>query len=311
MITDGEHLGRVVDVCPRQLGDVDEPVDALQVDEGTEVDDVGDDTLDDRAGLQVVQYLLTHLAPLVLDDRPTGEHDVVAAAVELDDLALQVLPHELVQVLHAADVDQRRRKESADAEVDDQAALDDFDHPTGHHLAVVRRLFDPLPRTLEPRTLLGEDQPPVLILLLQHQCIDQLAELDLIRGVDALSDRELVGRDDALALVPDVDQDLVLVDPNHLPADDVALLERRKREVVVGNHLPIDFDVLRAVKGVDSGVGVGLHSGVFLVWCAGLIGPRAVGQSSLSGDAIRCHRIARSDDRGELLEDATIEAPGA
>ena len=53
-----EHLGRVVDVRPRQLGDVDQAVDAVEVDERTEVDDVRDLALDDVAGLQTIEDLL-------------------------------------------------------------------------------------------------------------------------------------------------------------------------------------------------------------------------------------------------------------
>jgi hypothetical protein len=44
-----------------------------------------------------------------------------------------------------------------------------------------------------------------------------------------------VGRDDALGLVADVDQDLVLVDPDNMAADHVALVEGLERGGVVGD----------------------------------------------------------------------------
>src|SRR6478752_4036463 len=47
LVTHGDDLGRVVDVLPGQLRDVDETVDAAEVHERTEVDDRGDDTLAD------------------------------------------------------------------------------------------------------------------------------------------------------------------------------------------------------------------------------------------------------------------------
>ena len=87
-LADLEDLGRVVDVAPGDLGDVDQAVDALEVDEGAEVDDVGDLALDDLAGLQAAEDLLADLLALVLEDGAAREHDVVAAAVELDHLAL-------------------------------------------------------------------------------------------------------------------------------------------------------------------------------------------------------------------------------
>jgi polyribonucleotide nucleotidyltransferase len=44
-VTDGNNLGRVIDVLPRQLGNVNQAVDSAQVHEGTKVDDGGHHTL--------------------------------------------------------------------------------------------------------------------------------------------------------------------------------------------------------------------------------------------------------------------------
>src|SRR5512132_1994480 len=119
----------MVDVPPGELGNVDQPVHAVEVDEGAEVDDVRDLPLDDVARVEPVEDRLAHLLALVLEHGATGEDDVVARAVELDHLTAELLAEELVEVLHAADVDERRREEAAHAEVEDQTALDDLDHP--------------------------------------------------------------------------------------------------------------------------------------------------------------------------------------
>ena len=44
-----DDLGRMVDMVPRKLGDVNQTVDAAQVDEGTEVDDGGNGALEAHA----------------------------------------------------------------------------------------------------------------------------------------------------------------------------------------------------------------------------------------------------------------------
>ena len=134
-LADLEHLGRVVDVRPRELGDVDQAVHAVEVDERAEVDDVRDLALDHVAGLKLVEDLLALLLALLLEHGAAREHDVVARAVELDHLRAQLLAEELVEVLHAADVDERRRQEAAHAEVEDQTALDDLDHAAVDRLA--------------------------------------------------------------------------------------------------------------------------------------------------------------------------------
>ena len=167
-------------MAPGELGDVDQAVDPLEVDEGAEVDDVGDLALDDLAGLEAAEDLLADLLALLLEDGAAREDDVVAAAVELDHLALELLAHELVEVVDAADVDQRGGQEAAHAEVEDQAALDDLDHGALDRLAGLGGGLDPAPGLLEAGALLGEDQATLLVLLGEDERVDLLAELDLV-----------------------------------------------------------------------------------------------------------------------------------
>ena len=175
-LADLEDLGRVVDVRPRELGDVDQAVHAVEVDEGAEVDDVRDLALDDGAGLEPVEDLLALLLALLLEHGAAREHDVVARAVQLDHLAAELLAEELVEVLDAADVDERRRQEAAHAEVEDQAALDDLDHAAVDRLARLGGALDVLPGELEAGALLGEDQPALGVLLREHERVDLVAE---------------------------------------------------------------------------------------------------------------------------------------
>ena len=241
-VADREDLGRVVHVAPGQLGDVDQAVDAVEVHERAEVDDVRDRALHDHARLEAVEDLLADLLALLLEDRAAAQHHVVARAVQLDDLALDLGAEELVQVLDAADVDQRGGQEAAHAQVDDQAALDDLDHGALDGLAGLGGGLDLAPGLLEARALLGEDEPAVLVLLGEDEGVDLLAELHLVVRIDRLADRELIHRNDALALVADVDQDLVLVDAHDLARHDVALLEGDEGGVVVGDDLTVDFE---------------------------------------------------------------------
>ena len=195
--------------------------------------------VDDVARREPVEDRLAHLAPLLLQHRAAREDDVVAAAVELDHLAAQGLAHELVEVLDAADVDQRRGQEAADAEVEDQPALDDLDDRALHGLAALGRALDALPGHLEARPLLGEDQTPFGVLLRHHERVDLVAEVDLVRGVHGAADRELGDGDDALGLVADVDEHLVLVDAHDLAAHDLPLVDHGEGAVVVGDQLAV------------------------------------------------------------------------
>src|SRR2546430_14620966 len=217
----------MVDVRPRELGNVDQTVHPVEVDERAEVDDVRDLPFDDIARMEQVEDRLAHLLALVLEDGASRQDDVVARAVELDHLAAQLLTEELVEVLDAADVDERRWKEAAHAEVEDQASLDDLDHLPRHGLAGLGGPLDPLPRELEARPFLREDQTAFGVLLREHERVDLLADRDLVLGVHGAANRELGGRDDALRLVADVDEDLVLVHTHNRAVDDLPLGDLR------------------------------------------------------------------------------------
>ena len=209
----------------RELGDVDEAVHAAEVDEGAEVDHRGDDALAALARLEVLQEVAALLLLGLFQPGPARQHDVVAVAVELDDLRLDLLAHVGLQLAHPAQLDQRGGQEAAQADVDDQAALDDLDDRARHHLAVVLLLLDRRPGPLVLRPLLGQDEAPLLVLLLEDEGLDVVAERDDLVGVDVVADGELAGGDDALGLEADVEQDLVAVDLDDRPLDDVAVVE--------------------------------------------------------------------------------------
>ena len=127
LLADGDDLAGMIHVLPRQLGDVHEPVHAAQVDERAEVDDGADGPLAALALRESLEELLASLGLRLLQERAARQHDVVAVAVELDDLRLEVLTDERVQVADATKVDERCRQEPTQADVQDQPALDDLD----------------------------------------------------------------------------------------------------------------------------------------------------------------------------------------
>ena len=215
----------MVDVLPRQLADVDQAVHAAEVDEGAEADDRRHRALADLADLEVVEELVALLLLGLLQVGPAAQHDVVAVLVELDDLGADALADVRLQVAHPAQLDERGGQEAAQADVDDEAALDDLDHRTLDDAVLFLELLDRAPRPLVLGPLLGQEQAAFLVLLLEDQGLDLLAQRDDLVRVDVVADGQLAGRDDALALVADVEQDLVLVDLDDRAVDEVAVLD--------------------------------------------------------------------------------------
>ena len=86
-------------------------------------------------------------------------------------------------------------------------------------------LLDRAPGPLVLGPLLGQDEAAFLVLLLEDERLDLVAEADDLVGVDVVADRQLARRDDALGLVADVEQDLVLVDLDDRALDELAVLD--------------------------------------------------------------------------------------
>src|SRR5271165_5516110 len=122
LVADLNHLGGVVDVLPRQLGDVHQTVDATEIDERAEVDDRGHHTLADGALLQLVEELAADLGLGLLEPGAAGQHHVVAVLVQLDDLGFDLLADVRLQIADASHLDQRGGQEAAQPDVEDQAA---------------------------------------------------------------------------------------------------------------------------------------------------------------------------------------------
>src|SRR5215212_269364 len=194
----------MVHVVPGELGDVHETVYAIQVHERAEVHEVRDGTRDDIALLQGCKDAVPLLLALLLKDRPSRQHYVVPAPVELDDLTLQTLAHEGVQV---------------------QATLYHLDNRALDRTLLGVSLLYTVPRLLEGGALGREDQTPIRILFLEDQRLYVLPELHNLLRVCPLADGELVSGDEPLGLVADIDEDLILVDTYDVALDDVAVLE--------------------------------------------------------------------------------------
>src|SRR5699024_5250788 len=198
----------------------------------------------DLALLQLVQELRAHGRLGLLQPRTTRELDVVAVLVQLDDLGLELLTHVGQQVADAAHLHQRRGEEAAQTDVEDEAALDDLDDGALDGLVLLLELLDGAPGTLVLRTLLGQDQPSVLVLLGEDQSLDLIAHLDDLARVDIVLDGQLTRGDDALGLVADVEQNLVAVNLDDRALDDVTIVEVLDRGVNGGEEVLSGADVV-------------------------------------------------------------------
>ncbi len=178
LVADVEHLGGVTDAAPAHVSDVQQSVDATEVDECTVVGQVLDRTVDDRADLQLADGLLALRTALFLEQNPAGQHDVAALLVELDDLEGCRRADEALEVLHRPQIDLGTRQEGLDANVDVQPTLDAGDDGAFDDLVLVDRLLDLVPGLHHVGLFLGQNQRTVPSLEALEVDLDFVTYLD-------------------------------------------------------------------------------------------------------------------------------------
>ena len=229
LIADPEVLRGMVDPAPGDVRDVEQAVDAAQVDEDAVVRDVLDHAWKPCPLLELGQGLGLLLGVLLLENRAPRQHDVVAPAIQADHLELEFLALERLKVLDRLDVHQGTRQEGTQADIDGQASLDAIDHTARDHLSFLEAVLDLRPDSHALGLDLGQHHVPVGTLCLLEQHLDIVADADL-KFVAPGS--EFVDRHQAFGLVADVHDDVVRCDRDHPAGDDLPFVEMTHAVVV-------------------------------------------------------------------------------
>ncbi len=129
LVADIHQVAGMSQASPGHIGDVQQAVDAAQVDERAVLGQVLHHAGENRAFFQVLEGLGLLFVLLFFQNLLARNHDVAALLVQLDDGDFDGLALHAVQVAHRAQIDLRAGQERARAQdVDGQAALDAIDH---------------------------------------------------------------------------------------------------------------------------------------------------------------------------------------
>ena len=223
LLADVEHFGRVIDAPPGDVGDVQEAVDAAEIDEGAVVGDVLHHAVDDLTLFEILHQFLALLGARLFQHRAAGDDDVAAAAVHFQDLERLLLIHQRADVADRTDVDLRARQEGHCAvEVDGEAALDLIEDDAGDLFVVLERGFQLAPAFFAPGLVAREHRFTERVFHALQVDFDGVADFEI--GVPARS-REFPQGHPAFGLQPDVDDGEVLLDADNSPLDDGPFLQ--------------------------------------------------------------------------------------
>src|ERR1051326_4549935 len=139
------HLGGMADAAPRHVTDMEDAVDAAEIDERAVARDVLDRSFENNAFFENFKDLLLQRVALLLEQRAARDHDVAAGAVELENRELVALAEEPIEVTRRPDVHMRARQKRGDAEINLKPAADFGDDNALDAASVLRGFFDVLP----------------------------------------------------------------------------------------------------------------------------------------------------------------------
>ncbi len=210
LLADIEHFGRMRHAPPGDVGDVQETIDAAEIDEGAVVGDVLDRAFEHLAFGERGDQFGPLLGALLFEHGAAGDDDVAAAAIHFQDLEGLRHVHQRADIAHGTDVDLAAGKERDGAvEIDGEAALDAAEDHAGDAAAVLECLLEPGPGLLAPRLVAAEHGFTQSILDPLDIDLDLVADLDVQRHAGR---GEFLQRHAAFGLETDIDDDEIVFD---------------------------------------------------------------------------------------------------
>ena len=220
----------MVDAAPRHVGDVQQAIDAAEIDERAVLGDVLDDAVDNLTFGEPLDEFRALLGKRILEHRAAGDDDVAAPLVHLQDAEGLRRIHQRTDVAYRADVHLAARQEgNRPVEIDGEAALHLVEDLAGDGLVLLEHLFEPDPALLAAGLLARQHR-------LAERVLDPLqVDLDLVTGDElaiASADAEFLEGHPPLDLQADIDHGHVLLDRDDPSLDDGAF-----REIALGEGL--------------------------------------------------------------------------
>ena len=231
LLPDGQFFRGMPDPPPGDIRDVQQPVQAAQVDKRAKVRDVFDRALADLPDFQCGENLLTQPRAFLFEHHAAGNHDISAIFVELDDAKREHLADEAIEIFDLFEVDLRAGQKRIHAEqIDHDAALDSAHQPAFDNLVRIVRVFDAIPHPHKIGFGLGQHHLAFLIFDAFQKDLDLIALFNR-GGIPKFGEGN-----HALGLEPDIDQHRVVVDGQHRARHNFALLDGLERVFVELHH---------------------------------------------------------------------------
>src|SRR5262245_54170445 len=212
----------MIDAAPRDVGDMQQSVNASEIHERAVVGDVLHDTIDHLTFFKILHQLLSLLGARLFEYRAARDDDVAAPAIHLQDLKLLRHIHQWSHIADRADVDLGPRKEGHGAiKIDREAALHLIEDDPLNLLAAVEGFLQFAPAFLASRFVARQHGFAERVLDPLEIDFNLIADLEI--GLPSGSG-EFAQRHASLGLQTDVDDGEFLFDADDPSFDDGTFL---------------------------------------------------------------------------------------
>ena len=219
-VADVDDLVGVVDALVAHVSDMQQAVDAAEIDECAVIGDVLDHAVDDLAFGEVLDQPRALFGAGFFQHSAARDDNVAAAAVHLEDLEGLRHIHQRLHVAHRTDIDLRAGKEGHGAvEIDGEAAFDPAEDDAFDPLAFAEFGFELVPAGFAAGAVAAEHGLAVGVLDPVDIDFDLVADGKPVR---LAGQSEFAQGNAALALEADVDNRLVAFDRGDRALDDAA-----------------------------------------------------------------------------------------
>ena len=113
----------MVNATPGHIRNVQQAVDAAEINKGTVIGQVLDDTLNFLTFRKCFESVRTHTFPLLFKENTTREDDVTASFVQLDNLEVEARTEQLLKITDRTQVNLGTGQKGIDTDIDCQATF--------------------------------------------------------------------------------------------------------------------------------------------------------------------------------------------
>src|SRR4029450_13344010 len=209
--------------APGHVGDVQQPIHPIEIDECAEVSDVFHCASYSVAHVHAFHEFQALFASLLLDYLAPAEHDVFAVVIEFNDFEIVRVANKLLQILWWNDIDLRCRQKCLDADVHHQAAFHYRFHLAFDEAVTFEYTDDLIPILAVSGFLLRQNNHAFFVFQPLQKHVHLVADLE---GINII---KFCQWNDALRFVSDIDQHFARANFQNASLDDASLTEIRHR----------------------------------------------------------------------------------